>query len=152
MVDSLAGTGSRAAHPAEVGTPVQPSRKKPDWMGSDRRSPKLTQVGMSSRDQRCSGWAPLRRERLEKLETSNTRTGSWGRKAGRRRNRKKCRHLQDWSHSQWRRSQASQAQPPETKKWPYVYWPLRTSSLKEGEMWHLLTAGRADPGRTAVAR
>jgi hypothetical protein len=63
--DSLTGTGSRAAHPAEAGMPVQPPRKKPDSMGSGHRSWKHT-----------PGWRTLKGTKV--LGTSSPKEGATG--------------------------------------------------------------------------
>jgi hypothetical protein len=72
MGDSLVWKGSKTAITAEQGTPVKSPRKKPDSMGSGRRSQKHTQVGALSRERR-SGREALRRERLEKSDSGNVR-------------------------------------------------------------------------------
>jgi hypothetical protein len=71
VMDSLARMGSRATHPAEVGTPVQPPRKKPDLMGSGHRLWKHMQVGTPSREQWCLGHAALRTGEVREQQREN---------------------------------------------------------------------------------
>jgi hypothetical protein len=66
-VDSLVGTGSRAAHQAEVRTLVKPSREVLLTMTGDRRSQKHTQGHSPAK----GAWRlrPLRREQLRNRST-----------------------------------------------------------------------------------
>jgi hypothetical protein len=76
-MDSLARTGTRAAHQAEARTPVQPPLKEME------KRPPLTEAHTGRRSRR----AALRREQLE--------DNPQGRKSGRRGDWKKCLHQHD---------------------------------------------------------
>jgi hypothetical protein len=94
VAESFAGTGLRAAHQAEARTTLQTSRKKPESRRRGRRSRKQAEGDAPAKGTWRSRRAALKRERLDRLEGGNVKTNRRGRKAGRRRNQKKCRSQQ----------------------------------------------------------